>query len=550
MNNLKIRQKFLILGFIAFISLIFLGWLSLKINKNSFESSKNVVTNFKQTQDIQTLYIEDLFTLREITLSLVISPNDDFKKKFDEKIMPILNRLDKNFANNSLIDRKVWENYKKQVIRTRRYSLDGFDEGAFMNTSTIERESFYLLINKLKQLQRQKLHNSEEKLANLEKDIDLNNYYIVLGVLFIGIIGFILDILILMKIVKQIENVEGGLRKFFDYLKNPTAYKGELHIDIKSNDELGLMSKAINKKVKVIKENLNDDYKLIKEATSALDHLKQGHFGNKLNKEAKSNELNVLKNVMNEMIGDLENKIKEEIIQRTNQEKLMMQQSKLAAMGEMIGNIAHQWRQPIGEINAVLMELETISKYSILEKEHLLESINTCNQITQHMSDTISDFQNFFKPSKEKENFSVLQACKKALFIINASLSNNNIKLIFDVQEDNIINGYSSEFSHAILNIISNAKDVLISRRIKNPTITISIKVGKKFTILKISDNAQGIKLEDINVIFQPYFTTKHAKKGTGIGLYMTKMIIENNMQGYVNVKNIKDGALFTIKVR
>jgi len=550
MNNLKIRQKFLILGFIAFISLAFLAWLSLKINKDSFENSNNAVMNFKETQEIQTFYIEELLTLRELTLSLVISPNEDFKKKFDKEIIPLINSLDEKFSNDELIDKKFWKEYKSLVLKTREYSLKQFDEGAFMNTSTIERDSFYFLINELKKIQKKKLQNSKEKLNALKKNVEINNIYIILGVLVIGILGFILDITIIMKIIKQIESVELGLKKFFRYLVNPTDFKEPLHIDIQSNDELGLMSNAINKKVKLIKENLNDDYKLIHEATLKLDHLKEGKFGIRLHEEGKSKELNELKNVMNEMIDNLENKILEEITHRTNHEKLMMQQSKLAAMGEMIGNIAHQWRQPISEINAVLMEIETISRYSELKKEHLLESIKICNGITEHMSTTISDFQNFFKPTKEKEEFSVLEASKKAVSIINASLKNNNIKLVFDIMDDNIIEGYPNEFSHAILNILSNAKDVLVSREVKKPKITLSIKKGKEYTLIKIEDNAGGVELKDINLIFEPYFTTKSSTRGTGIGLYMTKMIIENNMQGYVNVKNTKKGVLFVIKVK
>ena len=406
------------------------------------------------------------------------------------------------------------------------------------------------LINKLKEIQTKKLKKSEKKLEKLEENVLLNNYYIVFGFIFIGILGVLLDITIIRVIIKQIENVEVGLKEFFKYLTNPMDYKENLHIDINSDDELGLMSSAINRKVKVIKENLDDDYKLIEEATLTLEYLKQGKFGNRLIEEAKSKELNVLKNVMNEMINNLEKKIQEEILHRTDHEKLMIQQSKLAAMGEMIENIAHQWRQPLGEINSILMELETISKYGILEKEHLIDSIKTCNQITEHMSNTISDFQNFFKPTKSKVNFSVLDACKKAISIISASLNNYNIELVFDIKENNIINGYSNEFSHAILNIISNAKDALVLRRITNPKIILSIKVGKEFTIIKIEDNAGGIHLDNIDSIFEPYFTTKHSKKGTGIGLYMTKMIIENNMHGFVKVSNTNNGALFTIKVK
>jgi signal transduction histidine kinase len=246
----------------------------------------------------------------------------------------------------------------------------------------------------------------------------------------------------------------------------------------------------------------------------------------------------------------LNKRVKEEIEKNEENNKILLKQSRMASMGEMLENIAHQWRQPLGEINAVLMEIETITRYGKLEEEHLLKSIKTCNEIAEHMSTTISDFQNFFKPSKQKDKFSVLEVCKKAIAIINASLKNNNIELSFDIQEDNTIEGYSNEFSHAILNIISNAKDALISRKIQNPKITLSIKVGKEFTVIKIEDNAGGIKLKDINLVFEPYFTTKGEKRGTGIGLYMTKVIIEDNMHGFIDVKNTKEGALFRIKVK
>lgn len=549
MKNLKIRQKFIILSFTVYISLFFLGWLALEINRNSFSNLKEVVKDFKETQIIQATYIEDLFTLREIILSLVISTNDDFKKNIDKKIYPMIEKLDKELSDDFLISKEIWDDYKKIILKTREYSFKGFDEEAFINISTVERNNFYFLVNRLKEIQNKKLENSEIKLEKLEQNVLINNYYIVFGFIFIGILGALLDITIIRVIIKQIENIEVGLKEFFKYLTNPLDYKEQVHIDINSDDELGLMSSAINKKVKAIKENLDDDYKLIEEATLTLEYLKQGKFGNRLLEEANSKELNALRNVMNEMINNLEKKIQEEILHRTDNEKLMIQQSKLAAMGEMIENIAHQWRQPLGEISSILMELETISKYGTLEKEHLIESIKSCNEITEHMSNTISDFQNFFKPTKNKVNFSVLSACKKAISIINASLKNNNIELIFNIQEDNIINGYPNEFSHAILNIISNAKDALVLRKIANPKIILSIKVGKKFTLIKIEDNANGIHLENIDSIFEPYFTTKHAKKGTGIGLYMTKMIIENNMHGFVKVTNTNNGALFTIKV-
>ena len=253
---------------------------------------------------------------------------------------------------------------------------------------------------------------------------------------------------------------------------------------------------------------------------------------------------------MNEMIDNLEHKIQEEITQRTNQEKLLAQQSKLAAMGNMLGNIAHQWRQPISEVNAILMEIEATARYDTVKVDFLLKNISLCYEVTEHMSNTISDFQNFFKPSKEKENFNVHEVCTDAVSVIMSSLKFHNINLEFNINEDIEIYGYPREFAHAILNILSNAKDALVERKIKDPKITLTIKTGKQFTIIRIEDNAGGIKVDDIDTVFEPYFTTKHATQGTGIGLYMTKVIIENNMHGFVNVQNIDEGACFTIKIR
>lgn len=550
MNRLTIRQKFLIIGVIIYASIFFVAWLSLSINKNGFDNLNSVVDSFEKTQNIQTSYIEDLYALRESALSLVVSPNDDYKQNVDRRLMGIVKRVDEKFSKDLTQIQHLWSEYKTILLKTREYALKGFDEGAFMNVSTVEREAFLDLIFALKKIQKKELDISATKLKISKKTSSQNNYFIIISILFMAFIMYVLDIFIIKKIEKRIRNVKNDLLNFFTYLESPTSFSGSLVIkDRRGNDEINLMSKAINKEIKVIKANLKDNYNLIAQATLTVEKLKKGEFGKRLDIVAKSKELNRLKDVINEMIDDLEGKIQDEINQRTNQEKLLMQQSKLAAMGEMIGNIAHQWRQPISEISAILMELETVSKFDTLKKSKLLESIKISNQITQHMSTTISDFQNFFKPSKKKDDFSVLKACQKAVAIINASLTNHDIKLIFDIQEDKIINGYENEFSHAILNILSNAKDALVGNEIENPFINLSIKTGKKYTLIKIEDNAGGIKEENLETIFEPYFTTKHAKQGTGIGLYMTKMIIETSMQGYVNVKNSPQGAIFTIKI-
>lgn len=550
MNSIKIRLKFFILGAIAFFSLVFLGTLAFKINNQGFVNLTQVLTDFKKVQKLQSNYLEPLFILREKNLTLVMSPNEDFKKKADERLKSELKKIDDTFKKEPLRIYKKWLNYKKLLLKTRDYSLNSFDEGAFMNATTAEREQFYDLINELKLLQKEKLTDSENTFSEAKEDTRTSEYYIILGFLLVGFSGFLFDLAVIKKIVDSIEKVQTGLFDFFKYLSKPSQDKNEEFIQLDSKDELGLMAKGINEQVTIIKDALKNDYKLIEEATKTLHELKEGRFGKRITSNASSEELNRLKNVMNEMIDNLESKIQEEINNRTNQEKLLVQQSKLAAMGNMLGNIAHQWRQPISEINAILMEVETIARYDTLKTETLLKNISTCYNVTEHMSSTISDFQNFFKPSKDKKYFNVHETCLSAITIINASLKHYHIDINFNINDDGQVFGYPREFAHAILNILSNSKDALVERKIKEPQITLSIKTGKNFTIIRIEDNAGGIKQKDIDTIFEPYFTTKHASKGTGIGLYMTKMIIENNMNGIVHVENSEIGALFTIKLK
>jgi signal transduction histidine kinase len=218
-------------------------------------------------------------------------------------------------------------------------------------------------------------------------------------------------------------------------------------------------------------------------------------------------------------------------------------------MGEMIGNIAHQWRQPLGEMSAVLMNIQVRYEFGDFDGAFLVESIQQCNKINAYMSGTISDFQNFFKPSKEKEVFEISETCQRSITTLQASLKYHGIEFSFDISEKMEVYGYPNEFAQALLNILSNAKDVLSEREISNPFIRLYLKKGYKYILIVIEDNGGGISNEHMDRIFEPYFTTKYAKQGTGIGLYMTKMIIENNMGGIINVKNTNSGALFTIKL-
>ena len=228
-------------------------------------------------------------------------------------------------------------------------------------------------------------------------------------------------------------------------------------------------------------------------------------------------------------------------------DKAILQQSKLARMGTMISMIAHQWRQPLTELSGVLMELETATRFKKVTDTHILNSIERSDKMIEFMSNTIDDFRNFYKPDKKKEKFSILDSCQKAINLINASLDDSGVELIVDVKNDKEINGYPTEYSQVILNLLMNANDILNEKKVQNPKITITIDTKGVLSIVEVKDNAGGIKNEHFDLIFDPYFSTKDSSKGTGLGLYISKLIIERNMGGELSVSNDNVGAVFKI---
>ena len=228
-------------------------------------------------------------------------------------------------------------------------------------------------------------------------------------------------------------------------------------------------------------------------------------------------------------------------------QQLLIQKSKMASMGEMLGNIAHQWRQPLSQLSGLFFDIESAYDYKELDKKYLLKRSDEANDLIEYMSKTIDDFREFYNPNTKKEQFNLEKTVQSALKIIGSSLVYHKIDLDLDVDSSIYINGFSNEFSQVILNIISNAKDIALFRDIKNPCIKIYSKIEGKEISLHIEDNCGGIDKENIDKIFEPYFTTKY-KYGTGIGLYMCKVIIENKMNAKIYAKNIDCGSVFTIK--
>jgi len=217
----------------------------------------------------------------------------------------------------------------------------------------------------------------------------------------------------------------------------------------------------------------------------------------------------------------------------------------MAAMGEMIGAIAHQWRQPLNVLSVNIQNLEYEYEDNLIDEKFIKDFIEKNNKTISFMSNTIDDFRNFFRVDKEKSYFSVKKAINSSLSMQSAQLKSHNINASI-TGDDFEVNGYEGEFIQVILNLINNAKDALIENNIVQPEINIILKNNKVF----IKDNAGGIKEDVLNRIFEPYFTTKEQGKGTGLGLYVSKMIIEDNMQAALKVSNIDNGAMFEIDLR
>ena len=226
-------------------------------------------------------------------------------------------------------------------------------------------------------------------------------------------------------------------------------------------------------------------------------------------------------------------------------EKLILQQSKFVKSGEMIANITHQFRQPLNNISYILINLKKRFENKNLDEIYFDKKIEQAKEQVVFLSKTIDDFKEFYTISKEKEIFCVKDAIESAITILSADLKSNNINLEinFNTDENIKIFGVKSELSQVILSIISNSIDVL--KDIRNPKIKINITSNGAEVIIDLSDNAKGIKTKNLKKIFDAYFSTK--EQGTGIGLYLCKMIIEDGFLGKISARNQKEGAVFSL---
>ena len=247
--------------------------------------------------------------------------------------------------------------------------------------------------------------------------------------------------------------------------------------------------------------------------------------------------------------ASLESRVQEELKAHRQKDKILTQASKMAEMGDMLSMIAHQWRQPLNQISYVIMNIDSAYEYDELTKEYLDTKVKEANELLEFMSVTIDDFKNYFSPDKEQSEVLVEELITQALSLMKKTLESENIELICEYKANQKVFLYKNEFIQVLLNLLKNARDIFKELELENPQIIIRTSIEEGSILIEVMDNGSGIEEEMQDKIFEPYFSTKDAKSGTGLGLYMSKMIIEGHLGARLGVRNSDVGAVFCIRI-
>jgi len=264
-------------------------------------------------------------------------------------------------------------------------------------------------------------------------------------------------------------------------------------------------------------------------------------------------DYNLLENKIKSIIKHINLKIDNEIQQEKihQQELQILEQAKNAQMGEILGNIAHQWRQPLSVISTAATGMLLQKDYGLLDDEKFVQSCNSIDETAQFLSETINIFNNYIQEKKELKKVILQDRIRTAINVTKHTLEMYDIDIVTNIDEVEPIEVelVIGDLTQVLINIINNAKDVLIQREIENKIISIDLQRKDNKIYILIEDNAGGISDDIIDKVFDPYFTTKHQSQGTGLGLYMSKKITEESLKGELSVKNSEKGAIFTLSM-
>jgi signal transduction histidine kinase len=264
----------------------------------------------------------------------------------------------------------------------------------------------------------------------------------------------------------------------------------------------------------------------------------------------RQNRMKELLSQVQKLNKTLQKRVEEEVAKSREKDKQLIMQSRMALMGELLSMIAHQWRQPLNVIGGIVSNLELDLTFDELDKKKLKEYTEKIKSTIKYLSQTIDDFRKFYRKDTIKESADVNELIKEVLNLIKPSLENKKIDLKLELKCKSSVKLLKNEFKQVILNIVKNAEDILVEREVKNPYIFIKAEEIDGNCIIEIKDNGGGVDLKIKDEIFKPYFTTKDEKNGTGLGLYMSKNIVENRLNGELSVYNDNEGAVFKIVMK
>lgn len=374
---------------------------------------------------------------------------------------------------------------------------------------------------------------SEDAIKMELHNVVIHGLPIVGLILFIGITG---SWWFAFKITAPLAKLSESVRKV-----GSGDFDGSIHI--KSHDEIGELSNAFNTMLRQLRE-------LQIEQQQAHDHLSRqaAILAEEVTERQQAQEALAVKQTQLESLNQLlEERVHTAVSELRLKDKIMLAQGRQAAMGEMINNIAHQWRQPLNNLGLIIQGIQSDHEYGSLTSEVMADQSSKAMKTILFMSQTINDFSTFFRSDKTRTTFSAVHGIKKVIAMLEASLSKQGITIQIEVIEDVLIDGYFNEYNQVVLNLLNNAKDILAERLPAAPRITITVTKVTNSAVVTVWDNGGGIPESIIDKIFEPYFSTKEDGKGSGVGLYMSKIIIQEHFGGTLTVRNCNDGAEFTI---
>ena len=341
---------------------------------------------------------------------------------------------------------------------------------------------------------------------------DVGKIVVISLIIILGFIALILKFLLL------------PITQLSELIKKENAPAIHQLPEIDSNDERGDLIVSLKKFITKQRENSRKLFDLNQRLQETV--------------QIKNEELHTLNT-------NMEHRVDEEVQKNREKERILHEQSRFAAMGEMLGNIAHQWRQPLSAINTAIGNAKIENLLGVTTQESLEDTFERVEEYTDYLSTTIEDFRNYFKQDKKRKNYLISDVIETVLSLTKANFIDITIIKEFGEQRIKLL-GYPNELMQVLINILNNAKDVFEEKHIPKQYIRMTIEKTPSHVILRIYDNAGGIDKKIISNIFDPYFTTKHKAQGTGIGLYMSKEMIQKHMNGSLSVSNkgfIVDGA-------